>query len=190
MMIDGIDTMQSNFGRVLFPIKENTGFEDGIQKCTKLILTNTIDETSTNFEKLSLTIPNNDTINYTNNYYNVITPPIICVNKSNIDGNNTSSNHTNVSFVKTKMSTVGTKINNKKNVEKIVNKKQQNLSFSNGKLWEINRVNQILHKKISIGVKPTYLRLNPSKPCVKATSKINREIKNKDIIKRNEVSFI
>ncbi|VVC26803.1 Hypothetical protein CINCED_3A018130 [Cinara cedri] len=72
----------------------------------------------------------------------------------------------------------------KKNVN--LNKKQKNISFSNEKLWEINRVNQILHNKVSNGVKPTYSRQNPSF-FVKATSKINREKKQKDIEKSNKI---
>jgi hypothetical protein len=77
-----------------------------------------------------------------------------------------------------------------KNVHlKTTNKKQKNISFSNEKLWEINRVNQILHNKITNAVKPTYTRVNPSISLVKATSTINRERKNKDIVKENEVSF-
>lgn len=72
---------------------------------------------------------------------------------------------------------------------KTINKKQKNISFSNEKLWEINRVNQILHNKITNGAMPTYTRIKPPTSLVKATSTINRERKNKDIVKENEVSL-
>jgi len=182
---------------VSFPTKENIVFDDGIKAYTNLILSNTVDETITDFEKLSLTSPKKDEINYTNkDYYSIITPPVVFISetctckKSVTDVDNTSDKHTETFRKIEIMSIVDTKINHGKNILlKMVNKKQKNLSFSNEKLWEINRVNQILHKKISNGVKPTYSRLNPSKLCVKATSTINRERKNKDIIKGNEVSF-
>jgi len=173
---------------VLFPTKENIVFDDGIKTYTNLILSNTVDETITDFEKFSLiTSPKKDEINYTNNdYYSVITPPVLytnqkctCERRIVTDVDNTSDKYTKTFR----------KINNEKNVLSKMDKKQKNLSFSNEKLWEINRVNQILHKKINNSVKPTYSRPNPSKLCVKATSTINRERKNKDIIKGNEVSF-
>jgi len=195
MNIIGMDTMQLNFDQVLFPIKENTRIENGIKKYTNMILSNTVDNTVTDFEKLSITIPSNDKIDYTlYDNYSVISSPIRCTNKiytckKSIAECNISNNCINT-IKQIQMSTNDTKIGNKTNVHsKMVNKKQKNLSFSNEKLWEINRVNQILHKKISNGIKPTYSRLNPSKLYVKATSTINRERKNKDIIIGNKVSF-
>lgn len=186
-----MDTMCSNFDHTLFLTKENTGFENGKKKYTNVVLSNITDDTLTGLEELTLKIPNRK-INFTNNnYIGVVSDFVECVNdttkcENNVfDGNNIEFNKMNY-FSKTKMNTTDIKKNvNSKNT----NKKLKNVSFSNEKLWEINRVNQILHNKISNGVKPTYSRKNAA-IFVKATSAINRERKNKDIAKANEVSYM
>lgn len=157
----------------------------------------TANETIAKFEKLTLNIPSTEINKYTNNnYLNAIYTSIESKNHknkcANIVGTNSDIqvNQNNICN-KTEMDAIDFKIDKVKNKHsEIISKKQKNVSFSNQKLWEINRVNTILHKKISSGVKPTYSRQNPSTLFVKATSTINRERQNKDIIKENAVSFI
>lgn len=193
-----METMYTNHEHTLFSTKKNTGFDHGMKKYTNLILSNTTDEAITNFKNLSLTIPNTE-INYSNkNYFGVIDDPVVCKNSSRKFENNKSTDKNDTSDLcpmsnvcKGKVNTIDIKTDTKKIVHsKTTNKRQKNLSFSNKTLWEINRVNQILHNKISNGVKPTYSRQNPSTFYKRATSTINRERKNKDIVKGNEVSFI
>lgn len=157
----------------------------------------TTNETITKFEKLTLNIPSTEINKYTNNnYLNVICTSVEGKNHKNKYANTVSTNsdiqvNQNNNCNKTEINTIDFKIDKIKNKHsEIISKKQKNVSFSNQKLWEINRVNTILHKKISSGVKPTYSRQNPSILFVKATSTINRERQNKDIIKGNLVSFI
>lgn len=186
-----MDTMCSNFDHTLFLTKGNAGFENGKKKYTNVVLSNTTDDTLTGLKKLTLTIPNRE-INFTNNnYIGVVSDFVECINDTAKCENNVFIDN-NIEFnkinycSKTKMNTTEIKKNvNSKNT----NKKQTNISFSNEKLWEINRVNQILHNKISSGVKPTYSRKNAA-IFVKAASAINRERKNKDIAKANEVSYM
>lgn len=157
----------------------------------------TANETITKFEKLTLNVPSTEINKYTNNnYLNVIYNSIESKNYKNKHANNVSTNsdipvNQNNICNKTEMNRINFKTDKVKNKHsEIISKKQNNVSFSNQKLWEINRVNTILHKKISSGVKPTYSTQNPSILFVKATSTINRERQNKDIIKGNVVSFI
>lgn len=177
-----MDSMYLNFDQNLFLSQK----KDGINKYTNLILSNTSDELITNFEKLAITIPNTGDNNSTSSF--IISPKLYTNNnKVMMTGerkDDASYNH-NINACK-KINQLDSK---KYLLPKTINKKQKNVSFSNEKLWEINRVNQILHKKISNGIKPTYSRQNPSIYIVKATSTINREKKNKDIAKGNEVSF-
>lgn len=180
-----MDTLYLNFDRNLFSSKK----EDGINKYTNLILSNASDEPITNFQKLTITIPNTED---NNSSFNIINSPKVYKNNNEEITNgerkdDNTCNHNNINTCrKMKINQVDSK---KYLLPEIVNKKQKNLSFSNQKLWEINRVNQILHKKISNGIKPTYLRQNPTTFIAKATSTINREKKNKDINKGNKVSF-
>lgn len=179
-----------------FSSLENTTFLNQVEKHTILVPSHKTDEIITNVEKLTLKIPNTD-FNYTNNkhYFNIIDAPSVCKNKITKLENNiprdciTSDCQTNACN-KLKINTINIQTNSKKNNHiNIINDKQNNISFSGQKLWEINRVNQILHNKISRGVKSTYPIQNPSTFLIKATSTINRERKNKDIMKKNEVSF-
>lgn len=173
---------------------ENTTFLKHVKKHTVIVPSDNTDEIITYVENLTLNIPNTD-LNYTNKYYiNIIDSPSVCKNniiqfKNNIPCDCVTSNCQTNACRKLKIDTINIQKNSKKNNHiKVMNKKQKNISFSGQKLWEINRVNQILHNKISHGVKSAYLIQNPSTFLVKATSTINRERKNKDIIKKNEVS--
>lgn len=176
-------------------MKKNRRFKRGPKEYINMIpACNTI-ETITKFEKLTLNIPSTEINKYTNNnYLNVISTSIESKNHKNKYANTVSTNNKNQVNQnnicnKTEINTISNlKIKNK-HLE-IINKKQKNVSFSNQQLWEINRVNTILHKKISSVVKPISSRQNPSILFVKATSTINRERQNKDIIKENVVSFI
>lgn len=179
-----------------FSCLENTTFLNQVKKHTILVPSHNTDEIITNIEKLTLKIPNTD-FNYTNNEhcFNIIDAPSVCKNNktkfdNNIPHGYVSSDCQTNTCSKLKINSINIQTNSKKNNHiKIMNNKQKNISFSGQKLWEINRVNQILHNKISHGVKSTYPVQNPSKFLVKATSTINRERKNKDIVKKNEVSF-
>lgn len=133
----------------------------------------------------------------TNNNCSVTISPVIVYKNNKIKSKNslnigdyTTENQT-VSCKNVEIDEVFITSDCSKNVSiKTINKMQKNISFSNEKLWEINRVNQILHNKITNGAKPTYTRIKPPTSLVKATSTINRERKNKDIVKENEVSLI
>lgn len=175
---------------------ENTTFLKQAKKHAILVPPHTTDEIITNIEKLTLKIPNTD-FKYTNNKhnFNIIDASSVCKNKTTKFENNiscdyvTSDCQTNTCS-KLKINTINIQTNSKKNNHiKIMNDKQKNISFTGQKLWEINRVNQILHNKISGRVKSTYPIQYPSTFLIKATSTINRERKNKDIMKKNEVSF-
>lgn len=188
-------TVNTNFDMNSFSTLENITFLNQVKKHTIFIPSHNTDEIITNVEKLTLTIPNTDFNNTNKHYFNNIDAPSICKNNTiKFENNNLSDDVTSDCQINTcgelKMNSINIQTNSKKNNHiKIMNNKQKNISFSGQKLWEINRVNQILHKKISHGVKSTYLIQNPSTFLVKATSTINRERKNKDIIKKNEVSF-
>jgi len=198
------ETLYSNTSdHPLFTSKENTVFEHELKKqYTNLILSNTTDETITQFEKLALTISSTE-INCINNL-NIINASTKCKNntiksKSIITNyDDTLDNQINICNKdtelcdKNKLNKIDILKDNKKTSQQstMIIKKKTNISFSNQKLWEINRVNQILHTKISNGVKPNYSRQNSSKMFVKATSMINLEKKNKDVEKQNAVSFI
>lgn len=177
--------------------RENTKVLSEVNKHGNLIPRHKTDEIITNIEKLTLTIPNTD-FNYTNNkpYFSIINAPLVCKNNTTKFENNITTkcvtlDHQTNACSKIAIKTFNIQIDKKKNDNvKKKNNKQKNISFSYNKLWEINRVNQILHNKISNGVKSTYTVRNPSACLVKATSTINREQKNKDILKRNEVSLI
>lgn len=187
-----MDTVYSNFDQTLFLTKRHTEFDNDEKKYSNVILSNTTDDTLTNLKKLTLKIPNT-TISFTNNnYVSVMDNSVKCVNNTAKYENNVSvinDTEFNKSNICSKIRLKFNKTDIKKNVHlKNTNKKQRNISFSNEKLWEINRVNIILHNKISKGVKPIYSRQNPA-IFVKATSTINREKKNKDIVKANEVSY-
>lgn len=177
-----MDTLYLNFDQDLFSSKKINKYTNFLSKIS--------DEPITNFQKLTITIPNTGD---NNSSFNIIHSPKVYKN-NNVSITNgerkddNTCNHNNINTCrKMKINQVESK---KYLLPEIINKKQKNLSFSNQKLWEINRVNQILQKKISYGIKPTYLRQNPSTFIAKATSTINRERKNKDIDKGNEVSFI
>ncbi|XP_025203646.1 uncharacterized protein LOC112600592 [Melanaphis sacchari] len=190
-----MDTMYSNIDLALFPNKQNKSIEDRVNKnSSKIILSNFTDETITSFNKCTLKRNQNIQFHNTNNNFcSVISAPLI-IKKNTIKS---KSNLNNDDYIITDNKTdicknienneIHTKTHNKNVHLKTTNKKQKNISFSNEKLWEINRVNQILHNKITNGVKPTYTRINPSISLVKATSTINRERKNKDIVKENEI---
>jgi len=199
-----MDTMYSNIDLDLFSTKHGKNIENGVNKyTTKMILSNITDETITSFNRHTLN--KNPRIQFEKthkNFCSVISSPVV-VNPSCVCNNNTVKSKSSLNF--DDYTTDNQTVTNNKNIEidevfiktdhnknvhiKTTNKKQKNISFSNEKLWEINRVNQILHNKITNGVKPTYTRIKPSTSLVKATSTINRERKNKDIVKENEVSF-
>jgi len=191
--------MHSNIDLALFSIKQNKSIENRVNKySTKIILSNFTEETITSYNKHTLKKNTNIQFqNTNNNFCNVISAPSICKNntiqsKSYLNNDDCSTNNKADSCKNIVMKTndeIHIKTDNKNVHLKTANKKQKNISFSNEKLWEINRVNQILHNKITNAVKPTYTRVNPSISLVKATSTINRERKNKDIVKENEVSF-
>lgn len=113
-----------------------------------------------------------------------------CANFVNAANSNNSLDNQINTFDKTRINTINIMDSEKIKNPGIINKIQTNKSFCNQKLWEINRVNQILHNKISNGVKSTYSRQNSSTCYIKATSTINREKKNKEIKKENMVSFL
>lgn len=192
----------SNFGHTSYSVENSSVFKGGLKEVSELVLSNTTDETVAKFSKMTVTIP------YTNQCYAdgkylhftaINTPKEVknnAVYKKNtvttFTSNDTLVGQMNTIRKKTKTNTTEVKVHNKNitHPEKII-KKQKNVSFSNQKLWEINRVNQILHTKLSNGVKPTYSRQNPSTATVmRATSTINREKKKKDIIQENIVSDI
>lgn len=163
-----------------------------------MVLSNTNDDTVTMFEKLTLAISSREINHINNNNFKECSTRSKCKNNINkcansvtvAKSNNSLDNQKNT-FDKTKINTINIMIDDKKikNPE-IINKIQTNKSFCDQKLWEINRVNQILHNKISNGVKSTYSRQNSSTCYIKATSTINREKKNKEIMKENMVSFL
>lgn len=180
--------MCSNFEQTLFSTTKNTQlFVDGIKKYANSVLSDTTDETISNFEQLTLGMPSTEINSY---FFNVLSAPAAykknCTKCKNATTANDVDNNETDTCNKIK---INIEVDSKKNAQSKTNiKKQKNISFSNEKLWEINRVNRILHNKISNGVKPNYSRQSPTL-FVKATSTINRERKNKDIIKGNEVSF-
>ncbi|XP_015378791.1 PREDICTED: uncharacterized protein LOC107172974 [Diuraphis noxia] len=192
-----MDIIYSNINLPLFSTKQSKNIENGVNKyTTKMILSNIIDDTAiTRFNKQTFKKnPSMQFENTSNNFCGVISSPVIvCKNNTtksksslNID-DYTTENQTN-SCKNIEIDEVFIKSDCSKNVpKKTINKKQKNISFSNEKLWEINRVNQILHNKITNGAKPTYSRIKPPISLVRATSTINRERKNKDIIKENEI---
>jgi len=193
-----MDTMCSNIDMDLFSTKKSKIIENGVNKySTKIILSNITDETITSFNKC--TLKKNPSIqfdNTNNNCCRVISAPVmVCKNnntiksKGNLNIDDYTTDNQTVTCKNIEIDEVYIKTDNTNVQMKTTNKKQKNISFSNEKLWEINRVNQILHNKITNGVKPTYTRIKPSTSLVKATSTINRERKNKDIVKENEVSF-
>ncbi|CAI6348395.1 unnamed protein product [Macrosiphum euphorbiae] len=192
-----MDTMYSNINLALFSTKQSKIIENGVNKySTKMILSNITDETITSFNKRTLKKkPSVQFENTNNNFCRVISAPVmVCKNntiksKSDLNIDDYTTDNQTVTFKNIEIDEVYIKTDNTNVQMKTTNKKQKNISFSNEKLWEINRVNQILHNKITNGVKPTYSRIKPSTSLVKATSTINRERKNKDIVKENEVSF-
>lgn len=191
-----MDTMYSNLDLALFSTKQSKIIENGVNKySTNMILSNITDETITSFNKHTLKInPSLQFENTNNNFSRVISAPVMLKNntiksKSNLNINDYTTDNQTVTCKNIEIDEAYIKTDNKNVHTKNTNKKQKNISFSNEKLWEINRVNQILHNKITNGVKPTYTRIKPSTSLVKATSTINRERKNKDIVKENEVSF-
>lgn len=184
--------MYSHIDRTIYSTQENTGFVDGIKTYTNLIISNTTDATVHNFQKLTLTVPSTKN-NYTNNNY--VNASVVCKNNSNVHENIVITNNNTANQIitssKIKKNEIGNIEERKKNVHpRARNKKQKNISFSSQKLWEINRVNQILHKKINSGTNTTNTKQNTSTFFMKATSTINRERKNKDIVKKNEVSWV
>lgn len=193
-----METMYINHEHTLFSTEKNTEFDHGMKKYTNIILSNTTDETISNLKNLSLTIPSTEVNFNSNKYFSVFSDPAVCKNGTSKFESNTSTDKIDTSNLcpifnscKPKIKTIDVMIDQKKiGHPKTTNKKQKNLSFSNKTLWEINRVNRILHNKISNGVKPTYSRQKPSTFFKRATSTINRERKHKDIEKGNEVSFI
>lgn len=184
-----MDTMYSNIDFHLFSNKQNKSIENRVNKySTNIILSNCTDETVNSFNKRTLKKNSNSQFqNTNNNFCSVIGAPII--SKNTIESNNNLNNDETNTYKNIENDEIHTATENKNVHLKTTNKRQKNISFSNEKLWEINRVNQILHNKITNGVKPTYTRVNPSISLVKATSTINPERKNKDIVKENEVSF-
>jgi len=192
-----MDIMYSNIDLALFSTKQSKIIENGVNKnSTKMILSTITDETITSFNKR--TLKKNPSIQLkktNNNLCRVISDPVmICENntinsKSNLNIDDYTTDNQTVTCKNIEINEVYIKTDNTNVQMKTSSKKQKNISFSNEKLWEINRVNQIIHNKITNGVKPTYSRIKPSISLVKATSKINRERKNKDIVKENEVSF-
>lgn len=189
-----MDTMYSNTDLALFSTKQSKSIENKVNKCTtKIILSNITDETITSFNKR--TLKKNPSIQFENTNNNFCSVPVMVYKSNTIK----SKNNLNIDDYTTDNQTVSCKnieidedyikTDNRNVHKKTTNRKQKNISFSNEKLWEINRVNQILHKKITNGVRPTYTRIQPSTSLVKATSTINRERNNKDIVKENEVSF-
>lgn len=189
-----MDTLCSKFDRSIYSIKDNEELADGLKKYTKLILSDYTDETIKNFEKLSITNINREiSRNKNNKHFNdVVSNPIECKNNMDKQQNNDALENDNRILNRSKrtLNTFdGTRMHNKQNVlPKFSNKKQRNISFSKEKLWEINRVNQILHRKISSAIKPTHVVRSPT-VLMKATSTINREKKKNDIIKGNKVSI-
>uniref|UniRef100_A0A2S2PGX5 Uncharacterized protein n=1 Tax=Schizaphis graminum TaxID=13262 RepID=A0A2S2PGX5_SCHGA len=192
-----MDTMYSNIDLALFSNKQNESIENRVNKySTKIILSNFTEETITSYNKRTLKKNTNIQFqNTNNNFCSVISAPSICKNntiksKSYLNNDDHTTNNkadTCKNIVMKTNDEIHIKTDNKNIHLKTTNKKQKNISFSNEKLWEINRVNQILHNKITNAVKPTYTRVNPSISLVKATSTINRERKNKDIVKENEI---
>ncbi|XP_027842859.2 uncharacterized protein DDB_G0288805-like [Aphis gossypii] len=182
-----MDTMYSNIDFHLFSNKQNKSIENRVNKySTNIILSNCTDETVNSFNKRTLKKNSNSQFqNTNNNFCSVIGAPII--SKNTIESNNNLNNDETNTYKNIENDEIHTATENKNVHLKTTDKRQKNISFSNEKLWEINRVNQILHNKITNGVKPTYTRVNPSISLVKATSTINRERKNKDIVKENEI---
>lgn len=184
--------MYSNIDRAIFSIQENAGLVNGSKKYTNMTISNTTDTTIHNFQKLTLTIPSGEN-NCTRN--NFVSASLVCKNNSNvcesiINTDNNTLNQINTSS-KIEINDIYNIEDRKRNVQpKTRNKKQKNISFTSQKLWEINRVNQILHKKINNGTKNTNSKPKTSTIFIKATSTINRERKNKDIVKENEVSWV
>jgi len=196
-----MNTIYSNIDQALFSTKQSKSIEKGINKyTTKMILSNITDNTITRFNEHTLKknsrIQFENTTTTNNNFCSATSSPVfVCNNNTDKNkiclniGDYISDNQT-VSCKNIEIDEVFIKSNYSKNLPiKTINKKQKNISFSNEKLWEINRVNQILHNKITSGAKPTYTRTKPSTSLVKAASTINREKKNKDIVKENEVSL-
>lgn len=186
-----MDTVCSNIDRTIYSNKDNIGLADGLNEYTKLILSKYTDETTTNFEKLAITNINKKISCKKNNNYSNVSNPVVCKNNIFKYQNNDDIDNDNqiINCSKITLNTFDTRMHNKQNIFlRSSNKKQQNISFSKEQLWEMNRVNQILHKKISSGIKPTFARQSPT-VIMKATSTINREKRKKDIIKGNEVSF-
>lgn len=190
-----MDTMYSNIDFDLFLNKQNKSIENQVNKySTNIILTNCTDETVNNCNKHTLTKNSNSQFQNTNNNFSRdIGAPIIFKNtiesKNNLYNDDYIKDNKTNTYKNIEIDEIHITTENKNVHLKTTNKRQKNISFSNEQLWEINRVNQILHNKITNGVKPTYMRVNPSISLVKATSTINRERKNKDIVKENEVSF-
>lgn len=190
-----MDTMYSNIDFDLFLNKQNKSIENQVNKySTNIILTNCTDETVNNCNKRTLTKNSNSQFQNTNNNFSRdIGAPIIFKNtiesKNNLYNDDYIKDNKTNTYKNIEIDEIHITTENKNVRLKTTNKRQKNISFSNEQLWEINRVNQILHNKITNGVKPTYMRVNPSISLVKATSTINRERKNKDIVKENEVSF-
>lgn len=176
--------MHSYLDRILLLNKEQY---TGYKKFTNLNLNETDTESRfINFDKLSMTTPSAEIDCANNNCLNAIIGNDGSVVNNMKIGNNNYNNRT----TKIKINTVDINIaDNKISHSDVKNKKQRNVSFSNEKLWEINRVNRILHNKISNGVKPNYSNKNHSQIIVRATSTINREKKNRDIERGNEVSY-
>lgn len=185
--------MYSNIDLDLFSNKQNKSIENRVNKySTNIILLNCTDETVNSFNERTLKKNSNSQFqNTNNNFCSVISAPIISKNtiesKNNLNNNDYITNNKTNTYKNIENDEIHI-ITENKNL-KTINKRQKNISFSNEKLWEINRVNKILHNKITNGVKPTYMRVNPPVSLVKATSTINRERKNKDIVKENEVSL-
>lgn len=175
--------MHSHLDSVLFLNKQQYV---GYKKFTVPILSDAVTTGGTliNFDKLGVRIPRAE-IDCANNN---------CLNTTDNDGGSVANikvgnNNNRNSSTKIKTNTTSINIANETiSRSKVKNKKQRNVSFSNEKLWEINRVNRILHNKISNGVKSNYSNDNHSQFIVRATSTINREKKNRDIIRENEVS--
>eukprot|EP00102_Acyrthosiphon_pisum_P021491 XP_016658701.1 PREDICTED: uncharacterized protein LOC107883365 [Acyrthosiphon pisum] len=189
-----MDTMYSNIDQALFSTKQSKIIENGVNKySTKMILSNITDETITSFNKH--TLKKCPSIRFENTNYNfcrvIRAPVMVCKNntiksKNNLNIDDYTTDNQTITCKNIEIDEVYVKTDNANVQIKTTNKKQKNISFSNEKLWEINRVNQILHNKITNGVKPTYTRIKPSASLIKATSTINRERKNKDIVKENE----
>lgn len=167
-----MDTLYSNIDQTICSTQE-------LKKYSNLILSNKTDIIH-NFQKLTLTIPSTE-----KNYVNA---SVICKNNAKVNENIFNAHNYSINQINNKIDNI--EYSKRNEHSKIRNKKQKNISFSSQKLWEINRVNQILHKKINSGTKTNNTKQNTSVFFIKATSTINREKKNKDIVKENEVSRV